>query len=654
MRLQSLQLRNFKGIRDLTIIPEGHDLSVFGDNATGKTTIADAYFWLLFGKDSQNRADFEIKTLDKDGHVVHNLDHTVEGVFAGATGTVRLAKTYREKYTKQRGSATAELTGHTTDYWINGVPVKKTDYDASVAEICNEQRFRLVSDPDYFNKSLSWQQRRQILLEVCGDVAPEDVFSANPELAPLREAMGEHSMDDYRKIAKAKLRELNEKIKTIQPRIDENTRAIDASIGDAKPKDLAEINRRLNDAIDERTAIESGTHASSLRKSLAEAIAAIAERKAAINEESSRDYTAALSDLKDKETAYGEATAARDDLVRRKGQIDKAASEAASSLESKRADHAAIKAEEFVWSGSDTCITCGQPLPSGDVEERKGIDLERFNLNKAARLEKCVQEGKDLAARMEKIKADGESCADSIEKAEEAVEAASARLLEAKEKASGLKLAEPDYSSDANLAELEAMRKQILSDIENVQSSTHAELAKANALVVSLREEYNEAAAFNAKIDAAKSSRDRIAELEASLKSMSAEYERIQGILFLAEKFVRTHVEMLTDKINSKFEVARFVLFNEQVNGGIEETCVCSVDGVPYGDLNTGMKLNAGLDILDTLARHYEFVAPVFIDNAESVTQIRPTAGQQIRLVVSAPDKTMRFDPPQLVQQALV
>jgi hypothetical protein len=101
---------------------------------------------------------------------------------------------------------------------------------------------------------------------------------------------------------------------------------------------------------------------------------------------------------------------------------------------------------------------------------------------------------------------------------------------------------------------------------------------------------------------------------------------------------------MLEGKINSKFHMARFKLFEVQVNGALAECCETTFNGVPYSNLNNGARLNIGLDIINTLAEHYGFSPPVWLDNAESVTDILPTKGQQIRLIVSAADKKLRVE----------
>ncbi len=77
MRLTRLTLRNFKGISEFILDAQGENVTVYCDNAAGKTTLFDAFTWLLFDKDSQNRKDFAIKTLDAAGQVV--LDGTPVG-----------------------------------------------------------------------------------------------------------------------------------------------------------------------------------------------------------------------------------------------------------------------------------------------------------------------------------------------------------------------------------------------------------------------------------------------------------------------------------------------------------------------------------------------------------------------------------------------
>ena len=187
VKLLSLKLKNFKGIKSLELKADGEDLKIYGENATGKTSIYDAFLWLLFDKDSQNKADFAIKTLDKDNNVIHHLDHEVEGTFDVGGEQIVLRKVYRERWVKKRGSATEEFSGHERDHYIDGVPVKKREYDERVAQVAPEDRFKLLTSPTYFNEQLHWQDRRQALLEVCGDISDEDVIKSKIGRASCRE-----------------------------------------------------------------------------------------------------------------------------------------------------------------------------------------------------------------------------------------------------------------------------------------------------------------------------------------------------------------------------------------------------------------------------------------------------------------------------------
>ena len=155
MKLTKLELLNFKGLKSFAI-NINDDVVIRGDNATGKTTVFDSVCWLLFGKDSLDRADFEIKTLD-GGEPIHKVNHEVTGTFTlDEGGTVELKRVYREKYSSPRGGEVT-LTGHTTDYFVDGVPKKEKEYKEIVNSLVDENIFKLITNPLYFNETYSWQ-----------------------------------------------------------------------------------------------------------------------------------------------------------------------------------------------------------------------------------------------------------------------------------------------------------------------------------------------------------------------------------------------------------------------------------------------------------------------------------------------------------------
>jgi len=221
IKLISLRLKNFKGIKEQTMLFNGLDTEILGDNATGKTTIADAFNWLLFDKDSTNRKDFEIKPLDKQNNTLHGLESIVEGTLTINDKTVSLKKIYSEKWTKKRGESERTLTGNTTDYYIDEVPVSLSSYQEYIKGIADEDLFKLITNIGYFNQQLNWQKRRTILLDICGDISDEYVVSKNEKLAGLLELLNGKSIEEFRSMIKAKKKRLNEDIKSIPIRIDE-------------------------------------------------------------------------------------------------------------------------------------------------------------------------------------------------------------------------------------------------------------------------------------------------------------------------------------------------------------------------------------------------------------------------------------------------
>ena len=195
MKLLNLTLDNFKSIKHFELDAQGANVDVYGDNATGKTTLADAYFWLLFGKDSAGRSDsnFDVKTRGTSG-----LDYSVKGAFLGEDGQpFTLQRVYREKFRRKNGEAEREFQGHETDFYINDVPKPKKDYTAFVASICDEQTFALLTDPDMFPGKLKWDVRRDMLLKHFAPAANDlEIINAHDELKPWLHYIGTKAVDD--------------------------------------------------------------------------------------------------------------------------------------------------------------------------------------------------------------------------------------------------------------------------------------------------------------------------------------------------------------------------------------------------------------------------------------------------------------------------
>jgi len=648
-KIISLKLQNFKGIRRFELDIQGKDVSIYGDNATGKTTLFDAFTWLMFGKDSLNRSDFEIKTLGPDGEPEHGLEHSVEAILELDDGKqITLKKVYKEKWTKKRGSATAEFTGHTTNYFIDGVPVQKKEYDARIADIADEEIFRLLTDSRYFNEVLHWQKRREILLEVCGDVSDEEVIARQKALSALKDILGNRTIEQQRKIIQARLTEINKELQKIPVRIDEVTLGLpkidDITSPDELPNDIAKLREELCKKQEELAQAKAGGQVAEKTKQLRLIEAQMMDLKNKHRQELDEKVAGKRDELYDIQVKINDIKASISLLNRSIQHNETEISRLEARVEKLRTDWHEENSKTFEFAQSETCPTCGQALPAEQLESAREKALADFNREKAEKLEAINAEGKQLASLKSSYEEELNTHRKTIEKYTK-------DLAELEQKEAALKTeidnimqgAEPVESTEA-YRKLQERIQGVRSEIETMQENNDAAVKAIQEEVYFLTDSVTALEQAQARLESRKNGEKRIEELKAEERKLAAEYEELEQQLYLTEEFIRTKVRLLEDRINSKFQMARFKLFDVQVNGALAECCETTYNGVPYSNLNNGARLNIGLDIINTLAEHYGFSPPVWLDNAESVTNILPTKGQQIRLIVSATDKELRVE----------
>lgn len=598
IKIKTLKLENFKGIKNLTIDFKD-TTNIYGDNAVGKTTIFDAYSWLLWDKDSLNRKDFAIKPYDKNGDEVHNLESVVEGDFSFDDTELNLKKIYKEVWTKKRGSTQAEFTGHTTDYYINSVPCKKKEYNERIESVLSEDNFNLLSNPLYFNQFLVKTERREILLSLIEDVKSEDIIAKNKDLEELD--LENYTVDELKEIAKDTARKINKDIESIPARIDE----LDKSKIHDIDFDALEFRKRSTlpaiKEIDEKLADAS---------KMAEGMTEITEKITALQKEK--------SDLAEKyQNKCFEINLKNKNILLEKGHDKLALEEAKKDIESLKdlVEKSRIEWQEVhkeQYQGDFKCPTCGQDLLPDQIEKT----MANFNRKKSEKLTSIEEKAKDL-----KIK---------IEECEKLI-----AIYEVKEyKEEGLpiepiRLQEIDKELDEAKAKLSDFSLDNKKDLLEKKDSLNADLEEINKKL-SLQGQ-------NEKID------ERIKELESREKELAKLYEEQQRIIYLCEEYTKTYVDLVSDKINDSFDLVKFKLFENQINGGITETCEATFKGVPYSDLNNAAKINAGLDVINSLSEKLDLKVPIFIDNAESVNELIKTDTQLVRLVVSK-DKELKIE----------
>ena len=652
MKILDIKLSNFQGIASMEISLGGKSASIFGDNGTGKTTIFNAITWLLFDKPSTGAKNWTPKTRGADGEK-HNLEHSVTATFVLQDGSrVTLGKTLREVYKKKRGSTTAEYTGNTVDYFLDGVPVKEKEYTAAVSEYCGgEQIMKLLTMPDYFPETMEWKKRRELLLEICGDVSDDDVIESNPDLQDLPTYLIKpgtlsqfYTVEEYSKIAKARKADINRQLDAIPGRIDEAQRAIPAEL---PAKDVLEARLHAATQATEETrqmiaGIRAGGAGDATRAALATAKAELAEARANYTRKNQNAQAGVYEAMAAIDKEIREAGRRAEDARAEAGTKRRQAERLTRLRESILAEYREAAAVKFD-AGQETCPTCGRRLPEDQIEAMRGD----FNQKRAERLAAINERGrreanKDMIAELEAQAAELDKRA-----AEADAEAAAAK--ERREEVSKGLVNFPDFGETAEYKDLAAR----IAELERAEAETDngiaAQAEQADARLQECLGREHDIRGQIIQVENAARQRARVEELEAQEKQLAEEYEKVERGVYLCEVFTKKKVSALTDRINSKFRSVSFQLFVDQVNGGLSECCevlVPSEDGamVPYSTANHAARVNAGLEIVATIAEHFGREMPVIVDNAESVTRLIDTEGQVIRLVVSEEDKVLRVE----------
>lgn len=631
MKLLKLSLTNFKSIRQSSFEFDGENKIIFGDNATGKTTVFDSMCWLLFGKDSLDRSDFEIKTL-VNGEPIHKVNHEVEGEFSNDDGTQFTLKcVYREKYSNPRGGDT-KLTGHTTDYFINDVPVKEKEYKAYINNLISDDVFKLITNPLYFNEQYSWQNRRKLLLEMCGNVDDETVIRNHGELRKLLSILNGRTVEEHKKIVAAKKTAINKELDMIPVRIDEAIRNKPEVQSDKNKlkADIETFNAGINQLEEEAAVIKNGLKETEVKSKIRNIKRTIDERRNQVlsdyDKEKTRlrgEYEFSLKQLKAIEQE-------RDRLVDHNYETGKNIERENERIKKLKEEFNTFNNQEF---DDVNCPTCGQPYP----DAKREILKEAFNMQKATNLEEW-QKLIDSAENMKRSYIEQEEIVavkiDGLTNQAAEQQQDYERKFKAYEE-----LEQPDINKDSVYMDLQAQLFLLESELDDTDTTNSYEVI--NKDIEEMKGKRTQLVDELNKHELIETIDERVKELERKQQQLANDKNELDEAMFLMDEFIKAKVDMLEQSINSHFEYARFKMFNVLVNGNIEECCETTYKGVPYRSMNNAARMNVGLDIINALTKYFKVDAPVFIDNAEAVTSFIPCHSQVIQLFVDATFKEL-------------
>lgn len=638
IKINYLTLLNFKGISNLTI-PFDEVTNVSGDNGTGKTTIFDAFCWLLWGKDSTDRKDFNIKTLDENNQAIPKIPHEVSGELEIDGKVITLKRGFNEKWVRRRGDETPEFAGHETLYFINDVPVQQAEYKRKIDDIVKEELFKLITSALYFN-NLKWQDRRAILTTLAGEISDDEIAKASPEFQKLLVTISGKPFEDFKKEIAGKKKKIKDELETIPARIDEvqrslpepeNYPAIQKEI-DGKKATIQEIEGAITD--------KSKAHQESLNKIQGKQ-KEIHDHKSKLQDiefeieqavqKANNEKSFASKDIQQKITGTQSAI----DRITRMIQINKNnITDIEKDIAGLRTKFTTEQAKELKFDPLDEiCPLCKRKFDN--VEDKQSEMQKHFDEEKAKTLAKINSDGKVKKEELTERQGTLKSNETELEGLETELSDLQTKLQEAQPK-------------DLAPSPQQAIQNQLKNHKEYNHSKTQIsrlelELLEVPKLDVSALNQQK--AEINLELDTLKAklsikdviekAKARITQLSTDEKKLAQELATLEGLEFTMAEFERVKINVIESRINGKFKLVTFKMFNVLINGGIEPTCDTLLNGVPFPDVNSAGKIQAGLDIINTLCQFNNVYAPVFIDNRETTNEIPQMESQIINLFVT-------------------
>lgn len=659
-----MHIQNFKGCKDRTI-EFGQTTRITGDNGVGKSTVFDAYLWLLFDKNSKGVTNFAVRPLTESGETINNIEISVEATISVDNDEYKLRKTQKQKWVKKRGTDTREFQGNVNEFDINGYPKSQKEFKEFISGIVNEEVFPLISNPAAFT-SLPWKEQRDILMQFVGDVSDVGIAETFGEkyLKLIPELKIANTDDILKKYTKAK-NTLNKDMVEIPARIDEASKQlVIADVGAlevekaAKEVALQKVEDELSGGNGKLEEINSK------RQEIMNLKFHISEIQNAENEK-----------LFEKSKGLRDDLVAKEDILRSiKREIADTNSEI-HSVHSKyewsvkevkrlQEEWKAEKAKTFpemvpmepIPDSASVCPTCGQNLPEDVIqknienyekkkqayEDKYANDLIQFKERKKNKISEIETAGTEAATDRDKYKSREEELRKNMAELD-------SKLAEAQKNYDSVQEELNRYPKTADISEkaeylatvekISVLEKEIESMSSDSSGRTELEAKKAV-----LKDEIAEIAGKILAADNTKA-KERIAELEKEQKEVGQKIAEQEQMIDLVEDFIRTKMNMISEKINGMFSIVSFKLFDNQINGGLKETCTCTVKGVGHSDVNDGHEIVAGLDIINTFSEKFGVRCPIFIDRAGELNEIYiPEMDNQLILLKRVDNQELKIE----------
>lgn len=638
IKLLHLCVDNFKGLGHVNMEFGGGSCTVYGDNATGKTSIYDALLWILFDHDSRGQTNFEVKPLDAAGQIKdHGAITSVEATLSVDGHPATFRRELREIWSTRRGGTETFFDGNTSTYFVDGVPLKKNEFARRLSEIIQEDTFRLLTGVTYFCADLPWKDRRRILFDICGSMPERNILEQAPHFSALVAAAGPLSVDDLKRKLTAERKGLAGVRDDIPARLDECKKTVD----DLHGIDFSALRTERDSRATERDKLaadlikaenESLLNAkTNERDALKNQLAALETENIRFRAQQAAPNAACLQLEQERATLEDRVAAWSADL----DSTRRAAADYAVEIDRCRSTWKTENAQ--IYSGG-TCPTCGQALAGTALQAA----TSRFEAQKKDRLAAIVRDSEIVKGKLAHEQAQNAGLSEKIAEATRRLTELSAQFTDPGAGKTHTIADLENYATEKT--RLESSIKASEAEISSLTGNSGQVCAAIRCKILTLTDEIRAISDTLSKEGVLTYAQERMGKLRAQAADTAAQMEKLDSLLSLIDEFTRYKVRFIEENVNAHFKLARFRLFTEQINGGLADCCEVTYDGIPYGSLNNGARINVGMDVIEAFSKYYAASVPLFVDNAESVTHLHGIDTQIIRLRVAEGDKELRCE----------
>lgn len=658
-KIEKISIRNFRNIKHAEYVI-GDKTAICGKNHIGKTNALQAVYWVLTDSMLENTNDFDSIVQHDDNRALTEVTITFED------GTT-FGKTYREKWTKTRGSDVESLTGHETAFYLNGVLYKtKTEAMMMLREILfgkealKASTYTSVSlakaliNPLYLFGQEEWKNARQFIIQLVGEIRDEDIFNAHPEYGTIRADLAQlngHTDLLAKKYGDA-AKSLKAQLIANDSNLDFTNKKIDAN--KVSDEEVEKARKFLSDSEEYRKSLERGAldvsnpEADAIKATMRTLSAQITEIGNEVAKDDAKlfeDYTierqAAMNDYQKQANKADELQKQISDIENKAETIKAKADSTRKDIEYNNAkkqrlldNYNEIKAREFRFTET-VCPKCGAVL-NQDEEDKARAD---FDNRKNGELVDCISRGR--------------ACATEISRLEAELKAYERQMAESS--ASALAQLQNEFSSvcqkrDMKRSVLNAIqpkhspRRDELEELKNKLREAETSLSKAQANSMATRQE--KLAAYTASVKEETDKANETIDKETIYRSAKADYENLKcertiinhNLTTTEEKreilkqFILAKLEMTNAKTKTVFPDIEFVLIEPNIKeGSFNEVCYPLIKGkkTPFINGSNSERILTGIEIINDIVKAMDMEPMMIIFDegetldTESIASIR-------------------------------